>query len=491
MELNLFLCLLLLFKHTNGQFESGLFDDEDFECDMSKTSLNRYWTTNNLLKPEGCINRTNISIIHMDEGEVANHFWNIVRDAAKRVCIDYNIHCPEQIYGGVSIASVLPQIATDISGSTNHGYSDIVGVSLNSGTYTGLNDLHSQNIITTTFMGKMYNNSNNPYDTSLHVTQDNYLSGYNTCTKMINDFGVTSILVVVPMDESDHNIRRLACLDAMIDNGLSNDSYSFLIITRLDIETDISLVANKLLNNTNINGIFATSIKAHDPAYYSLNRAINGDGSLSLYGLTKNRANLIKCLSQVDFSGVTIDGLRTNITKFASTQQPYIASAFSMLQLALYASTGNKILFEHTLLSGPHFIETVEDALLLECTADIVRFCHDEDATNPFTNCSCINTQNNNKKMYLFHYGGDINSEYYTYFKILENGALNAANDHNITLNIIVSDNIDTFENTIKSTINTININNNNNIHNGIISPLLNIQTYNLLRNNYVQNSNT
>eukprot|EP01084_Bolivina_argentea_P058814 107361_1 len=244
MYFNLFLCLLLLVKNPNGQFESSLFDDEDFGCDMSKTTLNRYWTKNNLLAPKGCINRTNISIIHMDNGKVANQFMNMIRDAARRVCIDYNINCFEQVHGGISVASVLPQIATDISGSTNHGYSDIIGVSLNAATFTGLNDLHNQDVNTATFLGTtMYNASYNPIGTSLHITQDNYLSGYNTCTKMINEFGVTNILVIVPKDNSLQHIRRMACLDAMIDNGLLNDSYSFLIITRIDIENDISLVS--------------------------------------------------------------------------------------------------------------------------------------------------------------------------------------------------------------------------------------------------------
>eukprot|EP01084_Bolivina_argentea_P035070 65028_1 len=40
-----------------------------------------------------------------------------------------------------------------------------------------------------------------------------------------------------------------------------------LICRRIDIENDILLVSNKLLiiNNTNIDGILVTSIRAHDP----------------------------------------------------------------------------------------------------------------------------------------------------------------------------------------------------------------------------------
>eukprot|EP01084_Bolivina_argentea_P058816 107363_1 len=486
------LILLTVLACAHGKIEN-ILHQTDLQCDMSKTSLNRYWTKGNVLKPDGCINRTNISIIHMDQGKSLSSYYNILRDGARRVCIDYDIHCPEPIMDAVTIASVLPQIATDVAGSTRHGYANISGVSLPPVTFTGLNDLHSQGIITTTFgTSQMYNSSYNPIGSSLHMTTDQYLTGYLPCKKMIDDFDVTNILVIMPTAKSNHVLRRQACLDAMIDHGFPNNSLSWMLIDRVDIEDDISVVSEHLLNLTNVNGIFATSIKAHDPAFYLLDRALNGNGSLTTYGLTKIRAKLIKCLSQVDFSTTTIDGLRLNITKFATSQQPYIFSSITMLNLAIYASTGNSILFDKTLLSGPYLIESLEDALELQCTADTVRYCHDQDPMNPYNNCSCLDTQNENKAMYLFHYGGSTSStsstssDMYTYFKILENGATVAAKDHNITLNIIVSDNIDTFENTITTAINGMNTDASNNITNGIISPLPNLAINNLFRDNYL-----
>eukprot|EP01084_Bolivina_argentea_P192709 330761_1 len=483
--------LLYSFLFSNcTHYINGQIEDHFDRCDMSKTSLNRYWTKSNLLHPEGCINRTNISIIHMDGGQTATPFYNILRDGARRICIDYDINCPDQIHGTFGISSVLPQIATDIAGSTHHGYSYIVGISLPAKQFTGLNDIHNQGVITVTSGGnQMYNQSYNPYGSSLHIRQTNYVAGYESCSKMINEFAVTNILVIVPMISTSMNTRRLACLDAIISNNLSNNSYTWLRITRDDIEYDISLVANKLLNNTNIDGIFATAIKAHDPAFYLLNRVLNtvNSNTSSLYGLTTDRAILIKCLSQVDFSPTTIDGFRANITKYASSQQPYLFGSICMLQLAIFASTGNKILFNQTLLSGPHFIETLQDALLFECTADTVRFCHDEDPINPYNNCSCIDTQSQSKIIYLFHYAGDDNSDYYTYFKIVENGALIAANDYNITLHIIVSNNVTTFNDKIKSTINDIILNNKTVF--GIITPLPNNDTYNLFDHYVVSNS--
>eukprot|EP01084_Bolivina_argentea_P208216 355088_1 len=384
------------------------------QCEITKTTLNQYWTTDNILFPSGCIDRSNISLLYADHSYEHASFWVLPRNGARRACKQFGVSCAEQIYGSLSLANKLPLIASDVAGSTNHGYNSIYGIATSlEFDYTGLSELVNIGVEIYSFNKEIdYFES---WGSLLFVGQQEYDAGYATCLQLKNRYGANKILIARPFWGFT---REKGCNDAMENNTIT------VVCDPNNLDNAIHSVKQILIDNPDIDAIMMTNLEAEPSVHFILS---NGT-------YTGHSYETIKGSVVFDYTTDILEKIRNDQISFAVSQQSYLQGYLPIYLLGIKAATNNAVLEPSIIHSGPQFVSTKEEAQLVECFTEEMYYCDDdkESLDKLGEGCECINTLN--KTIYLLHHGIDNDNNFYS---ILTSGALQAANDINLDLTVI------------------------------------------------------
>eukprot|EP01084_Bolivina_argentea_P121064 214598_1 len=410
-------------------------------CKITETSLNRYWTHNNILKPEGCIDRSNISLRKIDHGAPGQSFFFLPRNGGQRGC---------DIFGDMKCDIAFPEQYDSIAQSRliedSIWIKDLYGLALTLVTMNfadAIEAVDNAGIQVFTYGNGITDFTNTP--SQQHIGPDNLIAGYEACKRLMG-YGATKILILNPNQFAGGlKTRQEGCESAI---GVNNTKTIY--VKALDLEYSAQLLAETMINDIELNAIMALGPVGETSAHYALLSAINEvNTSFGYYGLTADRItnDNFKGMGTFDYSqDVMKHILDYNFTKFGIDNQPYIQSVLSMAWLGIEAATSNSLKYQTKILSGPVFVETKETIELLGCIYQDVYYCDEDIHSDEYKSnhwgeipngCQCIDTKS--KNIYLFHHGGDSNthSGLSDYYNILSNAAQQAAKDINVTLHII------------------------------------------------------
>eukprot|EP01084_Bolivina_argentea_P061348 112112_1 len=401
------------------------------QCKISDSLLSRYWTHKNKFKPDGCIDRSNVSLVQIDHGGIFSTFFYLPRGGATRACSNYgsmkcDITTTEQ-YDLTSMANLIESVIYR---------NNVFGLSVTLPTTEFSDELqivHDEGITIYTWNSGI--DEYVQFHSKLHVGQDEYVAGYRGCLHLKEVYGAKKILMI----DVEHGTNMGLILRARGCTFAMNNNTKTIYTAQTNLQVSAQIIANELINDIELDGILALAQTAETSAHYILSAAVNSGGNDS-YGLTKERAEIIKAVGTFDYTQDILNHVldESSFTKFIIDQQPYLQGFLPIYFMGIEATTANHIIDPALILSGPAFVETAEHIALLHCNSEDVFYCHDSDQhlNNMVDGCSCIDTLS--KIIYLFHHAGyeDVGTAMSDFYSILVSGAEQAAIDINVTLEI-------------------------------------------------------
>jgi len=394
----------------------------------------------------GCIQRSDIHIITITHGGQHNSFWDVVEDAVLRAGNDLRIkssyrttssandylRMAQLIYDATleepdGLVISIPDIAVLEAPVKSAVAAGIPVITINAGSdaFESLGALH-------------------------HVGQVEIEAGYLACKRILAiNPQIKAILIpdVNNLMDDVVNDRSIGCIEAAVETG-ANVSH-FGASTRLDLHTatllEHILILTGLYNSSQI-GIITMTILSVEAAVSVATTMNFPENSLTI--------------GTFDFSESVESYLTGGFLSFAVHQQQYLQGYLPVAMLTIYASTKN--IFAKSfdangkqipLSTGPIFI-TKDDLPLMHqriCEMSGIIYCDDPLELGSFmelkytrasatTKCPCIDRSK--VSMGFVHHGGHSSS----FWWVVQNGALQAANDMGVNLNLqtpMLSDNIE------------------------------------------------